>query len=137
MGESKSRRYLLKCGNNEPCLSGRAFFDKDGDKLADKTTQEIVLKVTGDTKDGERKVKSLLDMLKSGKISVDLDTKGLSSSVDRARKLLDDKLLNRKNKISVDLDLGKMQEQLKSLASKTQTVKVGVDIAGADRKSVV
>lgn len=99
--------------------------------MADKTTQEIVLKVTGDTKDGERKVKSLLDMLKSGKISVDLDTKGLSSSVDRARKLLDDKLLNKKNKISVDLDLGKMQEQLKSLTSKTQTVKVGVDIAGA------
>ena len=98
--------------------------------MADKIDTELNLKVTGDVGNAKSEVKKLFDLLKSGKVDIDLNTKGLSDSVTKARKMLDEKLLSKKS-ISVDLDMGKLEKQLSSISTKAQTVKVGVDISEA------
>ena len=98
--------------------------------MADKIDTELNLKVTGDVGNAKSEVKKLFDLLKSGKVDIDLNTKGLSDSVTKARKMLDEKLLSKKS-ISVDLDTSKLEKQLSSISTKAQTAKIGVDISEA------
>ena len=98
--------------------------------MADKIDTELNLKVTGDVGNAKSEVKKLFDLLKSGKVDIDLNTKGLSDSATKARKMLDEKLLSKKS-ISVDLDIGKLEKQLSAISTKAQTAKIGVDISEA------
>ena len=98
--------------------------------MADRVDTELNLKVTGDVGSAKSEIKKLFDLLKSGKVDIDLNTKGLSDSVTKARKMLDEKLLSKKS-ISVDLDTSKLEKQLSSISTKAQTVKIGVDISEA------
>ena len=98
--------------------------------MADKIDTELNLKVTGDVGNAKSEVKKLFDLLKSGKVDIDLNTKGLSDSATKARKMLDEKLLSKKS-ISVDLDTSKLEKQLSSISTKAQTAKIGVDISEA------
>ena len=98
--------------------------------MADKIDTELNLKVTGDVGNAKSEIKKLFDLLKSGKVDIDLNTKGLSDSATKARKMLDEKLLSKKS-ISVDLDTSKLEKQLSSISTKAQTVKIGVDISEA------
>lgn len=98
--------------------------------MADKIDTELNLKVTGDVGNAKSEVKKLFDLLKSGKVDIDLNTKGLSDGATKARKMLDEKLLSKKS-ISVDLDTSKLEKQLSSISTKAQKVKVGVDISEA------
>lgn len=98
--------------------------------MADKVNTELNLKVTGDVGSAKSEIKKLFDLLKSGKVDIDLNTKGLSDSATKARKMLDEKLLSKKS-ISVDLDTSKLEKQLSSISTKAQTVKIGVDISEA------
>ena len=98
--------------------------------MADKIDTELNLKVTGDVGNAKSEVKKLFDLLKSGKVDIDLNTKGLSDGVTKARKMLDEKLLSKKS-ISVDLDTSKLEKQLSSISTKAQTAKIGVDISEA------
>lgn len=98
--------------------------------MADRVDTELNLKVTGDVGSAKSEIKKLFDLLKSGKVDIDLNTKGLSDSVTKARKMLDEKLLSKKS-ISVDLDTSKLEKQLSSISTKAQIVKIGVDISEA------
>ena len=98
--------------------------------MADRVDTELNLKVTGDVGSAKSEIKKLFDLLKSGKVDIDLNTKGLSDSVTKARKTLDEKLLSKKS-ISVDIDTSKLEKQLSAISTKAQTVKIGVDISEA------
>lgn len=98
--------------------------------MADRVDTELNLKVTGDVGNAKSEVKKLFDLLKSGKVDIDLNTKGLSDGATKARKMLDEKLLSKKS-ISVDLDTSKLEKQLSSISTKAQTAKIGVDISEA------
>ena len=89
--------------------------------MADKVNTELNLKVTGDVGSAKSEIKKLFDLLKSGKVDIDLNTKGLSDSATKARKMLDEKLLSKKS-ISVDLDTSKLEKQLSAISTKAQKV---------------